>query len=202
MLGVSYRLGRALVALVAVVGAASAVATAGSASADELAVVNGGGHGMLTDPDGNTFPLKSFKVRGVVEEDGSARGRILFVWRGSFPEVWGDPVCEGTCDRIVLKGKIESGSVAADGTVRLSGTLREIDTRRGEVVFDSGFDEPFSVVVGGSQGKDRFILQWCLLPEFGMQGSMRVKIDGDSDDRHERTLRATASAQARHPCAG
>ena len=88
-------------------------------------------------------------MRGKVAGDGSARGRIHFLWRGSFPEVWGDPVCEGTCDTIVLTGKVDSGSVASDGTVTLSGTAREMDKRRGRVVFDSGFDEPFSIVAGG-----------------------------------------------------
>lgn len=197
MFRMGHRLERAivvLVALIAVVGSVSAASAAGSASADKAAVVEGGGSGMLTDPDGKAFALNSFRVHGAVKDNGSARGKIRFVWRGSFPEVWGDPVCEGTCDTIVLKGKIESGSVAADGTVTLSGTAREVDKRRGEVVFDSGFDEPFHIVVGGSQGEDRFILQWCLLPEFQIDGSIRAKIDDDENDKHRRDLRTTASS--------
>ena len=134
--------------------------------------------GVLTDPDGKAFPLKYFRVRGTVAHDGSARGWILFVWKGSFPEIWGDPVCAGACDTIILAGKVTSGSVAADGTVTLSGTAREVDTRRGRVVFDSGFDEPFSIVAGGSLERDHFVLQWCLLPEFQIAGSIRVKTRG------------------------
>jgi len=198
---VSYRLERAivvLVALIAVLGVASATAAGGSPSADKVAVVKGGGKGVLTDPDGKAFPVRSFSVRGIVKDDGSANGTVRFVWRGSFPETWGDPVCEGTCDRIVLNGDIESGSVAADGTVTLSGTAREVDKRRGKVVFDSGFDEPFYVVVGGSQSEKSFILQWCLLPEFQIEGSIRVKAD---DEGHGQVLAATASSLAGASCA-
>ena len=163
-----------LAAVVAAVGASSAFAGGSTPAHDRAAVVKGGGKGVLTDPDGKAFPLKHFRVRGIVAHDGSAKGRILFVWKGSFPEVWGDPVCAGACDTIILTGKVTSGSVAADGTVTLSGTAREVDTRRGRVVFDSGFDEPFSIVAGGRM-HDRFILQWCLLPAFEIAGSIRAK---------------------------
>ena len=152
----------------------------GWASANHsAAVVKGGGGGVLTDPDGNDFPLRSFRVRGIVADDGSARGNIRFRWRGSFPEVWGDPACGGTCDTVILSGTIRSGAVASDGTVTLSGTARELDKRRGVVLFDSGFDEPFRIVAGGSLGEDSFILQWCLLPEFLLHGSLRVHVDDD-----------------------
>ena len=161
-----------LLALIPFVGAAPAAASEGHVAA----VVKGEGRGVLTDPDGNEFRLKSFRVHATVADDGSASGRIRFEWRGSFPEVWGDPVCEGTCTKITLTGQVESGSVASDGTVTLSGTARENDKRHGDVVFDSGFDEPFSIVAGGSHGEDTFVLQWCLLPEFQIAGSMRVSL--------------------------
>ena len=133
--------------------------------------------------------------------DGSARGRIRFVWHGPFAEVWGDPVCAGSCDTIALTGEIESGSVASDGTVTLSGTAREVDKRRGDVAFDSGFDEPFSIVAGGSRGKDNFTLQWCLLPEFQIEGSIRVQLDEDAGDSGgSRGRRATTSAPAAASC--
>ena len=176
--------------------------TAGWASAnDPAAVVKGGGSGVLTDPDGKDFPVTSFRVRGVVADDGSAKGKIRFRWRGSFPEVWGDPACEGTCDTVTLTGNIESGSVASDGTVTLSGTAREIDRRRGEVLFDSGFDEPFYIVAGGSRDEDNFILQWCLLPEFQLYGSLSVEVeDADDGDEDRRELGATASSLGGAAC--
>ncbi len=187
-----------LVALTAVVTAVSAASAARSSSSHHpAAVVKGGGKGVLTDPDGNSFRLGHFRVRGVVADHGSAWGTIRFVWRGSFPEVWGDPVCAGTCDTITLTGKVESGSVASDGTVTLSGTAREIDKRRGRVIFDSGFDEPFSIVAGGSQGDDEFILQWCLLPEFQIEGSIRVRVD---DDRATASSLNEAASPSRAPC--
>ena len=162
------RLARSVAAIVASIGmgVAAASAGAGSASGDHVAaVVTGAAGGVLTDPDGNEFSFRSFFVRAVLGGNGEATGRVRFVWRGSFPAVWGDPVCEGTCDAIILDGAVQSGSIAADGTVTLSGTAREVDTRQGKVVFDSGFDEPFSITVGGSLGPDNFItLQWCLLP--------------------------------------
>ena len=197
-----HRLDRAIVvfvALIAVIGVASAAAAPGSGPADKIARVTGGGTGVLTDPDGKAFLLDFFRVRGVVKDNGSARGEIRFEWRGPFAEVWGDPVCGGTCDTIVLRGRIQSGSVAPDGTVTLSGTAREVDKRGGDVVFDSDFDEPFSIVAGGSQGEDRFILQWCLLPEFQVTGPLRVKVhdhDGDDEDRHL----ASASSLNRASC--
>ena len=111
--------------------------------------------------------------------------------------MWGDPVCEGTCDTIVLTGKVTSGSVAADGTVTLVGTAREIDKRRGEVIFDSEFDEPFTIVVGGSRPDDSFVLQWCLLPPFDIEGRMRVEIH---DDEHGHDVRTLASSARRSSC--
>lgn len=182
-----------LVALIAAVGAASASAAAWSH--DAAAIVKGGGRGVLIDPDGNEFRLNSFRVRGTVEDDASATGKIRFVWRGSFPRVWGDPVCEGRCDTIILTGTVKSGSVAPDGAVTLSGVAREVDKRRGEVVFDSGFDEPFSIVAGGSHEEDSFVLQWCLLPEFQIEGSIDVEVNGDDreDDERIRDLGALAS---------
>lgn len=116
------------------------------------------------------------------------------LWHGSFPELWGDPACGGTCDTIILTGTIESGSVGPDGTVTLSGTAREIDKRRGEVVFDSGSDEPFYIVAGGSQGDETFILQWCFLPEFQIEGSLRVRVDDGDNDHDDGEIRALASS--------
>ncbi len=170
------RLERAVGVLVVAIAAAAVASAAAGGSASgrgEAAVVKGGGRGVLTDPDGLEFRVKRFHVRGTVADDGAARGRIRFVWRGSFAEVWGDPVCEGTCDTIVLTGKVTSGSVSSDGTVTLVGTAREIDKRRGEVIFDSEFDEPFTIVAGGSRPDDSFVLQWCLLPPFEIEGRMR-----------------------------
>ena len=100
------------IALFAVAGIASLSATAGSGHGESAAAVKGAGSGILIDPDGNEFRLRSFRVRGDVAADASARGKIRFVWRGSFPRVWGDPVCEGTCDTIILSGRVDSGSVA------------------------------------------------------------------------------------------
>ena len=193
----NHRLGRAAVVLaasIAVLAAAPAAAASESGSADKVARVKGGGSGVLTDPDGNTFPLDSFRVHAAVNDDGSAAGKVRFVWRGSFPEVWGDPACEGTCDTVVLKGEVESGSVAADGTVTLSGTAREVDKRGGEVVFDSDFDEPFSIEAGGSQGKDRFIVQWCDLPPFQIEGSIRVNTNLHDKGGQELTSALSANA--------
>jgi hypothetical protein len=190
------RRGNAIGAALAALFSMAFALTAGLASAnDPAAVVKGGGSGVLTDPGGNDFPVTSFRVRGVVADDGSAKGKIRFRWRGSFPEIWGDPACEGTCDTVTLTGNIESGSVASDGTVTLSGTAREIDRRRGEVLFDSGFDEPFYIVAGGSRHEDDFILQWCLLPEFQLYGSLSVEVeDGDDDDEDRREQGVTASS--------
>lgn len=187
-----------LVVLVALFSLGFTVVTGPASADDPRAVVKGHGSGVLTDPDGNEFRLKSFRVRGTVADTGSARGTIRFLWRGLFPEVWGDPACAGTCDTITLTGSVESGSVAADGTVTLSGTAREVDKRRGSVVFDSGFDEPFYIRAGGSLGEDNFVLQWCLLPEFQIEGSLSVEVedrddDDDDDDDEGRGARATAS---------
>jgi hypothetical protein len=77
----------------------------------------------------------------------------------------------------------------------LSGTAREIDWRKGEVLFDSGFDEPFYVVAGASRDEDNFILQWCFLPEFQLFGSLSVELeDADDGDEVRRELGATASS--------
>jgi hypothetical protein len=176
----SHRLARvvAVLAVVAASGTASASAGAPALAHHPDAVVKGSGRGVLTDPDGKSFRLQSFHVRGRVTGGGSARGWIYFRWHGSFPEVWGDPVCESTCDTVVLVGQVTGGSVAPDGTVTLSGTARELDLRRGRVVFDSGLDEPFSIVAGPSQGRNRFALQWCLLPAFQIDGPIRVHAGG------------------------
>jgi hypothetical protein len=155
---------------------------------------------VLTDPDGNDFPLSSFRVRGIVTDSGWAKGKIRFRWRGSFPQVWGDPACLGLCDTVMLTGSIQSGCVDSDGTVTLSGTAREIDKRLGVVLFDSGFDEPFSIVAGGSRGANNFILQWCLLPEFLIHASLRVRVDGDDIDEDLRELHATASSPGGASC--
>jgi hypothetical protein len=163
-----------LAALFAFVGAASSVGAAKQTTASHAAtIVRGGGIGVLTDPDGAEFPLDAFYLQARIGRSGSANGLILFVWRGAFAQVWGDPACDGTCDAIVLAGAVKSGSVAANGTVTLSGTAREVDLRQGRVVFDSGFDEPFSIVVS-RRAENAFVLQWCLLPEFRIDGPIRI----------------------------
>ena len=69
------------------------------------------------------------------------------------------------------------------------------------MVFDSGFDEPFYIVAGGSRDEDNFILQWCLLPEFLIYGSLRVEVeDGDDVDDDRRALGATASSLGEASC--
>ena len=190
-----------LVLLVALVALAFIPVTLSASGHNVDAVVMGHGRGVLTDPDGNEFRLKHFGVLGIVKDGGSARGSIHFLWRGSFPEVWGDPVCEGTCDAITLTGRIESGSVASDGTVTVSGTAREVDWRRGRVVFDSGFDEPFSIVAGGRLGKDNFSLQWCLLPAFQIEGPIGVRVkDDDGAVAAASYLAAPSLPSLRSPC--
>ena len=79
----------------------------------------------------------------------------------------------------------------------LSGTAREIDKRRGRVIFDSGFDEPFSIVAGGSQGRNSFVLQWRLLPEFQIDGRIRVWADDHRDE--DRLQAATMASSLRRP---
>ena len=191
-----------VVALVAMTAPGWGAASAEPGSAATLARVHGGGSGVLIDPDGNSFPLDSFRVRGVVKDDGSATGGIHFVWRGAFPQAWGDPACEGTCDTVVLKGEVETGTVAADGTVTLSGTARELDKRRGEVVFDSDFDEPFSIVVGGSRPKNSFVLQWCELPAFDITGHIRTTtISATTHDNHEDGMSLASARSLDAPCA-
>jgi len=182
------------IALIAMMAPALAAEAAGSGSAGTSARVHGNGSGVLIDPDGNSFPLRSYQVRGVVTNDGSATGEILLLWRGAFPRVWGDPACEGTCDTVILNGEVQSGSVAADGTVTLSGTAREVDQRRGRVIHDTGFVEPFSIVVGGSQPKNSFVLQWCELPEFVIKGHIRANTYGDHVDG--RSLTSSQSLRA------
>jgi hypothetical protein len=167
--------------------------TAAWATGDRPTFVKGGGSGILTDPDGLSFPVQSFSVRARIGGDRPAKGSIRFKWRGSFARVWGDPVCDGTCDTIVLTGEVESGSVAPNGTIVIGGTAREIDKRRGEVVFDSGFDEPFEIIV--VPGSDRFSLRWCLLPAFEVDGAIRA-----SGGRGRATARTTASLRSATPC--
>jgi hypothetical protein len=178
-------------------GAVCALVATGSAAAlatgDRPTFVKGGGSGILTDPDGLSFPVQNFAVRARIGGDRPAKGSIRFKWRGPFARVWGDPVCAGSCDTIVLTGVVESGSVAPNGTIVIAGTAREIDKRRGEVVFDSGFDEPFEIIV--MPGSDRFSLRWCLLPAFEVDGAIRA-----SGGRGRPEARATASLRGAAPC--
>ncbi|MET0836472.1 MAG: hypothetical protein ABWY97_06805 [Thermoleophilaceae bacterium] len=69
------------------------------------------------------------------------------------------------------------------------------------MLFDSGFDEPFYIVAGGSRDEDDFILQWCLLPEFQLYGSLRVEVEAaDDGDQDRRELGATASSLGGASC--
>lgn len=140
--------------------AAGAVAEDG----DERIPVAGAGQAVITDPDGNQFSGNRFALAGVLGPDGSAKGRVAFQLGEDFSNVWG--AVPGATDSIRLTGRITQGEVTADGTVILRGTLLEEDYLDGELIA-SFEDEPFEIVIDPS-GED-FVLQWCLLPAFGME---------------------------------
>ena len=125
------------------------------------AIVNGGGHGILTDPDGNTFPIQ-FAIAANVTDDGSAYGHINFVFRGEMADVWS--AVPGEVDLFHVYGQVTAGSVAADGTVTLQGTVTEIDFDQGNGRIFIVKSDPFVIVTGGSVEGNAFELTYCLLP--------------------------------------
>ncbi len=170
-------LGLILVALtVLALGASSA------AAGQPAAIVTASGTALFTytgtDLPPGPHPGK-FKFVGIVSDDGSAKGRVKFVFKGTGAAEWG--VVPGV-EMIHLSGKVMLGTVAPDGTVELHGRLTETDyLAGGGIGFQS--EEPFMIRAGGDLGPDAFVLQWCLLAPHEAevtQGRLHVHTIGGS----------------------
>jgi hypothetical protein len=169
-----------------VVLAALALIAPPAAAQAPAAVINGGGHGILSDPDGNSFPIQ-FAIAGTVAADGSASGHINFVFRGEMANYYGIVPDE---DTFHVYGKPTSGSVAADGTVTLWGTVTAVDFNNGEGKL-LVTNDPFMIMAGGSLGDDAFIFQFCELPIWHV-----VVSSGGLDSTAATSQFATASSRS------
>ena len=161
-------------ALVALAALALALAPLSASAQEPSAVVNGGGHSILTDPAGNSFPIQ-FAIAGTVASDGTARGHINFVFHGEMANYYG--IVPGE-DTFHVYGKVISGLVAADGTVTLSGTVTAVDFNNGDGKIGIVKNDPFVIVAGGSLGEDAFVFQFCELPTWHVavtSGELRVR---------------------------
>lgn len=140
------------------------------------AIVNGGGIGLLTDPDGQTFSHQ-FSIGALVNSDGTARGQANFVFSRAFSLKWG--AVPGVSEIIHLQGEITSGSTSTDGTVVLTGPFIETDFASGEgLVYREDSREsgsaPLRLVV--SPASNSFTLDWCaFIPPNGM-GSFSIQV--------------------------
>lgn len=141
----------------------SAATAAGSAGHQ----VHGGGQALLTDPNGTVFPC-TFGLSGLLHADGSAGGVVNLVFGPAFSQAWGAVL---GVDAIHLQGTVNSFTVTADGTVTLEGQLTEKDlTHVAGVVFVEE-NVPFQIVVGLDSWQ--FTLQWCELPTFQFELTVR-----------------------------
>jgi hypothetical protein len=141
------------------------------------ATVVGGGTAQLTYT-GNDLPPGplpvTFAIAGVVTASGAGEGVISFIFLGPAAHTWGNI---SSVDLMTLNGRVSAGSVAADGTVTLSGMLTETDRVFGEGVVFTELTT-FSIQAGGSLGSNAFVLQWCALAPFQATvspGSLRVR---------------------------
>jgi ELWxxDGT repeat protein len=124
--------------------------------------VNASGQALLLDGV-SAYPFR-FALAGVISSDGTARGRVNFVFGPEFSEAWG--AVPGV-DSIHLSGTLTTITVSEDGTIALAGLLTETDFSRGGGVAFAEEDVPFTIVF--SPGSWRFTLQWCELPTFDVQ---------------------------------
>jgi DNA-binding beta-propeller fold protein YncE len=148
----------------ATAGTSAAPLSATSALAPLAAAqVHGGGQAVLSDPDGNAFPV-TFGLTGLRHSDGSASGVVNFAFGPAFSQLWG--AVPGVAS-IHLHGTVTSITVAADGTVALEGQLTEKDLGRRDGLVFVEENVPFKIVrrPGGRQ----FTLQWCQLPTFDLE---------------------------------
>jgi hypothetical protein len=126
------------------------------------AVVTGGGSGMVSDPSSLTFRFW-YDLASTIAANNVAKGKIHVLFGESFGQVWG--ALPGVTS-IQLTGQISSGSLSADGTVAVGGTLTEVDYIHGQGEVFREENIPFQIVSGGSIGTNAFSLQWCELPTF------------------------------------
>jgi hypothetical protein len=77
-------------------------------------------------------------------------------------DVWG--AVPGVVDTFHVYGQVTAGSVAADGTVTLQGTVTEMDFDQGNGRIFIVKNDPFVIVTGGSVVGNAFDLTYCLLP--------------------------------------
>ncbi|MCI0624038.1 MAG: hypothetical protein L0387_20690 [Acidobacteria bacterium] len=148
-----------------------------AAQASLAAVVNGGGIGLLTDPDGQTF-FHQVTIGAVLYSNGSAQGQVNFVFPMPFTLKWG--ALPGV-ELMHLAGEITGGSVKPNGDVELTGPFIETDYTRGEgIVFqeDSRVSgaAPLKIVVSGVPGSQQFTLAWCSFIPPGGTGSFFVQV--------------------------
>jgi hypothetical protein len=156
------------------------------------AVLNGGGQGLLTDPDGNTFDTQ-FSFSGVVSAGGTARGNINFVFTGEMADYWG--TFPGIVDMFHAFGQVTGGTVDAAGNVTLTGTVTEYDFDNGNGVVFYETNVPFVLVAGPSLGDNVFTLQYCELPTFTIQvtsGSLAIQSTGATHAQSAHALAASA----------
>jgi hypothetical protein len=173
-----------ILGLMVVVLMAVALAAAPVAAAQPAAIVTGSGTALLsytsTDLPPGPHPA-TFRIVGIVRDDGSAKGQLNVVFTGTGAAEWG--AVPGV-ERIHLSGTVMHGTVTPDGTVELSGTLTETDyVADGGIGFQQEY--PFMIRAGGEIGTDAFVLQWCALQPFAAEvteGNLRVHIIGASAD--------------------
>jgi hypothetical protein len=147
------------------------------------AIISGGGQGLLTDPDGETFSHQ-FAISAIVHNDGSAKGKANFVFSALFSRKWG--AVPGV-DLIQLKGDITAGAAAGDGKIELTGPFVETDFTSGEgIVYQedsrvSG-STPLKIVV--TPGLPEFTISWCdFIPPNGT-GSFGVQVTSGNLKSH------------------
>ena len=148
---------------------------------DPSVLVNGGGRGQLTDPDGEKFQHQ-FDISALLKKDGSAQGVTNFVFSGLFSQKWG--AVPGV-DVMHLRGDFTSGSVAQDGTVTLTGPFIETDySRDSGIVYQEDSRQsgqtPLKIVIAGPPSSRKFTLSWCsFIPPAGM-GSFSIEVGSGS----------------------
>ncbi|MBY0456287.1 MAG: ScyD/ScyE family protein [Gemmataceae bacterium] len=154
-----------------VLGLGGEVVTIDLAGPQAIRRVNGSGRATLTAPGGQTFGV-AFGLTASREADGDVGGIVNFSFGPAFGQAWG--AVPGV-DRIQLHGRVTAFTVAADGTVTLTGRLTERDFSRGRLVFVER-DIPFRITL--RQGSNQFTFQWCELPTFYLNvtaGELKVR---------------------------
>lgn len=161
-------------------------------AAAPVASLNGGGQGLLSDPDGNLFPIQ-FAFAGSIDAGGGANGHINFVFKGEMANYYGLVPGE---DTLHVYGQAVSGSVGPDGLVTIRGTVTAVDFNNGDGIIGI-VDDPFVIMAGGGIAADTFIFQFCELPTWQVavtDGALQVRASGATGTANRQSSMALASA--------